>query len=170
MLIVMELNHILNKNAQSSPRVEKTAAHVYMLSRAGARKRRPKGVNYVFISLISGKRNQQKERLSSNQERRKKAEQVESDTKIPCSRQQCSSGKNKKAGIRLTTFKNIVYRELLWNGCHFHARKKFLRKGRKLVPPVRRSTFAQACKLCLLPNQSLYSAGSTDGELVLLYQ
>lgn len=84
--------------------------------------------------------------------------------KILGSRQQCSSGKIKKEGIRLTTFKNIVYRELLWNGCHFHARKKFLSKGRKLVPPVRTSIFAQACKLCLVPNLSLYSAGSTDGE------
>lgn len=76
----------------------------------------------------------------------------------------CSSWKIKKEWMRLTTFKNIVYRELLWNGCHFHARMKFLSKGRKLVPPERRSIFAQACKLCLLPNLSLYSAGRTDGE------
>lgn len=40
----MEINHILNKNAQSSPKAGKAAAHVYMLSRAEARKRRPKGV------------------------------------------------------------------------------------------------------------------------------
>lgn len=38
---------------------------------------------------------------------------LENDTKIPGSRQQCSSGKVKKEGIKVTTFKNIVYRELL---------------------------------------------------------
>lgn len=36
----------------------------------------PRECIYVLISLISGKRSQQKERLSSNQERRKKVEQV----------------------------------------------------------------------------------------------
>lgn len=89
---------------------------------------------------------------------------LENGAKIPGSRQECSSGKIKKEAIRLTTFKNIVYRGLLWNGCHFHARNKFVSKGRKLVPPVRRSIFAQVCKLCLLPKLSLYTAGSTDGE------
>lgn len=38
---------------------------------------------------------------------------LENDTKIPGSRQQCSSGKVKKEGIRVTALKNIVYRELL---------------------------------------------------------
>lgn len=49
----MELNRMLNdKNAQSSPKDGKAAVHVYMLSRAKARKRRPEGVNHIFISLI----------------------------------------------------------------------------------------------------------------------
>lgn len=68
----MEFNHILNKNAQSFPRAGKAAAHVYMLSRAEARKRRPKGVNYVFISLISGKEtNKRKDFLLIKKERRR---------------------------------------------------------------------------------------------------
>lgn len=91
---------------------------------------------------------------------------LENDTKIPGSTQQYSSGKIKKEGIRMTTFENIVYRELLWNGCHFHAGKQFLRKGRKLVPPGRRSTSARACRrsLSLLHDLSLYCAGSTHAE------
>lgn len=71
----MELNHTLNdKNAQSSPKEGKATAHVYMLSRAEARKRRPKGVNHAFISLFPGKK-KIKKMLSSNHERRKEAGQ-----------------------------------------------------------------------------------------------
>jgi len=38
---------------------------------------------------------------------------LENVTKTPVSTQQYSSGKIKKEGIRMTTFENIVYGELL---------------------------------------------------------
>jgi len=93
---------------------------------------------------------------------------LENVTKTPVSTQQYSSGKIKKEGIRMTTFENIVYGELLWNGCHFHAGKQFHGKGRKLVPPGRRSTSAPARRssLSLLPDLSLCPAGSNYKECI----
>lgn len=63
-----------------------------------ARKRRPNGVNYVFISLISGKRNQSKDFLQIKKEGRRQNKYfcdmiftldtyLENDTKILGSRQ-----------------------------------------------------------------------------------
>lgn len=73
----MELNRMFNdKNAQSSPKEGKAAAHVYTLSRAEARKRRPEGVNRVFIIFPWSLGKKKKKRLSSNHERRKEAGQV----------------------------------------------------------------------------------------------
>lgn len=89
---------------------------------------------------------------------------LQNDTKIHGSTQQYSSAKIKKEELGIITFKNIIYKERLWNGCHFHAVKQFLRKGMKLVPPGRKSTSAWAWRssLSLLPDLGLHPAGSTS--------